>query len=284
MVLRGKSGTGYIVLNALRGLNIIALLLVVVASGIMMFKTSKKAGFFVFDQFSHVATSGVALFLVVSEVDFWDSLRKYFAKNWPLLGLSSGFSTLGLAMVILGCSTLGNLTKDWLSRDKLGPGLWTPIAVAGIVAMTAGLLSIALSLIFADRTNSISAREIRVYGATASSKDHLPKYSSSLRSAPSQYSAASRNSTNRRSMTRPNSSGLPPYHATSPQHRNISLPIPHTATPVPGPFPMSRDEVNEYIRKSPSGPGGGVGGAAVRGSTHVERPLSSYHPSRHAGL
>lgn len=59
MTLSPKSlaGPGYIILNGIRGMNIIGLLTVVTASIVMLVKTSLESKFFFFDAVSHVLTS-----------------------------------------------------------------------------------------------------------------------------------------------------------------------------------------------------------------------------------
>lgn len=59
MTLSNKSlaGPGYIILNAIRVMNIIALLAVIAASVVMLVKTSVASKFFFFDAVSHVITA-----------------------------------------------------------------------------------------------------------------------------------------------------------------------------------------------------------------------------------
>lgn len=48
------TGAGYVILNAIRGLNIIALLAVIAASSVMLVKTFIVSKFFFFDAAEHV--------------------------------------------------------------------------------------------------------------------------------------------------------------------------------------------------------------------------------------
>lgn len=59
MTLSPKSlaGPGYIILNALRALNIISFLAVIAASVVMLIKTSTSSHFFFFDAVTHVITT-----------------------------------------------------------------------------------------------------------------------------------------------------------------------------------------------------------------------------------
>ena len=54
---RSLAGPGYIILNALRAANIVALLAVVVASCVMLVKTFVVSKFFFFDAISHIITA-----------------------------------------------------------------------------------------------------------------------------------------------------------------------------------------------------------------------------------
>lgn len=79
------------------------------------------------------------VFLVVSELPLFKS---YFAKNWPLLSQSSGLVTLGVAMIVLGVSILGNLNKQATSQESLGTAFWRIVISAGILVSILGFLNI----------------------------------------------------------------------------------------------------------------------------------------------
>lgn len=59
MTLSPKSlaGPGYIILNAIRVMNVIGLLAVITASVVMLVKTSTSSKFFFFDAVTHVLTA-----------------------------------------------------------------------------------------------------------------------------------------------------------------------------------------------------------------------------------
>lgn len=59
MVLSPKSlaGPGYVMLNVIRAMNIVALMAVIAACVIMLVKTSHGSNFFFFDAISHVLTA-----------------------------------------------------------------------------------------------------------------------------------------------------------------------------------------------------------------------------------
>ncbi|KAI9887598.1 MAG: hypothetical protein M1823_000582 [Watsoniomyces obsoletus] len=171
------AGPGYVVLNILRIMNIIALIMVIVASWVMLVKTFVVSKFFFFDAVSHLVTSVVGLFLITSEIQLFKS---YFAKNWPLLSPSSGLVTLGVIMVVLGVSTLGNLNKEATSQASLGTSFWRIVISAGILVAILGLLNIILSFIFRDRDLGITARQVRSKGAVAATTPKLLSTSGSI--------------------------------------------------------------------------------------------------------
>ncbi|GAT25472.1 similar to An04g00630 [Aspergillus luchuensis] len=179
------AGPGYVILNAIRVINIIVFLDIIAASVVMLVKIDLLTAFFFFEAVSHVATAGVSIFLIISELPF---LRGYFDRNWPLLGQNSGFITLAIAMLILGVGVLGDLNTNATSQESLGMAFWRIVLSAGILAMimsvinviavsrTSGFVSATLivwntqSFIFADSDLGVSARHVRVYGAVAPQK------------------------------------------------------------------------------------------------------------------
>ncbi|KAI9714424.1 MAG: hypothetical protein M1820_000385 [Bogoriella megaspora] len=171
MGLSAKSlaGPGYIILNVVRVMNIIALLAVACASVVMLVKTFNASKFFFFDGCSHVITTFVSFFLVFSEVSLF---RGYFARNWPLLSPSHGFVFLGSAMIILGINILGNLNKSATSAESLGLAFWRIVIGSGIVVFAMGFFNIFTSYIFRDRSQGVTARMVRAHGATAAEEQH----------------------------------------------------------------------------------------------------------------
>ncbi|KAE8400868.1 hypothetical protein BDV37DRAFT_286234 [Aspergillus pseudonomiae] len=204
------AGPGFVILNAIRVLNIIALLDIIAACAVMLVKISLLSSFFFFEAASHVIIAGVSIILIISELPFF---RGYFDHNWPLLGQDSGFITLALAMLILGVSILGDLNTEATSQESLGNSFWQIVLSAGILAMIMSAINLVArmesqSLVFADRKSGVTARHVRVYGAVAPQKvvkrtdsqrsfqlcmkreDTLPKYSTE--STPRRQSAMPR--------------------------------------------------------------------------------------------
>jgi hypothetical protein len=63
-------------------------------------------------------------------------------RNWPLYSQNSGFVSLGITMIILGISILGNLNKEATSEKSLGLAFWRIVISAGIVVTVIGTANI----------------------------------------------------------------------------------------------------------------------------------------------
>ncbi|MCJ1481617.1 hypothetical protein MMC06_001776 [Schaereria dolodes] len=206
---RSLAGPGYIILNTLRVMNIIALLAVVAASCVMLVKTFVVSKFFFFDACSHLITASLSIFLIISELPLF---RGYYARNFPLLSLSSGFVALGFLMIVTGVSILGNLNKEATSQKSLGLSFWQIVISSGILVSILGVANVFASYIFRNRALGVTARMVRSYGAVAPHKVDDVLRSKSGR---------------RRSFHLGRSDTLPSYH-TSPKpetRMNISAPV-----------------------------------------------------------
>ncbi|KAB2575128.1 hypothetical protein BFW01_g8316 [Lasiodiplodia theobromae] len=164
LISKNLAGPAYIILNVVRALNIIGLLLVATASFLMLVKTIVVSRFFFFDGCSHVITACISCFLIASEACLF---RSYFRKNWPLFSPEHGFVALGLAMILLGVNTLGNLNKDATSAENLGMPFWSVVISSGIIILVLGFVNIFVSYIFRDTKLRITARNVRASGAVA---------------------------------------------------------------------------------------------------------------------
>ncbi|RDW59349.1 uncharacterized protein DSM5745_11044 [Aspergillus mulundensis] len=161
------AGPGYVILNAVRAMNIIVFLDIIAAHVVMLIKIDLLTSFFFFEAVVHAIAIGISIFLLVSELPFF---RAYFDRHWPSLGENSGFLSLAGAMLILGIGALGDLNKPATSQEKLGLTFWRIIISAGILAIVVSVLNVAANFAFADRDVGISARHVRVYGAVAPQK------------------------------------------------------------------------------------------------------------------
>ncbi|KAH0543819.1 hypothetical protein FGG08_001858 [Glutinoglossum americanum] len=163
-IIKQSAGSGYVVLNILRVLNIIVLSTVIVASWVMLVKTFVLSELFFLDAVSHVATSVVSMFLIISELPIF---KPYFSHNWPLLGPTSGFVCLGVIMAVLGVTILGNLNKQAISLESLGLPFWRIVISSGILVITLGFMNIIANYVFRDKKAGVTARQVRSYGAVA---------------------------------------------------------------------------------------------------------------------
>lgn len=86
-----------------------------------------------------------AAFLIVTELPLFKS---YIARNWPLFSHKSGFVMLGVAMLLLGNTILGNLNKQATSQKNLGLPFWRIVIASGIVVIIMGTINLfAVSLL-----------------------------------------------------------------------------------------------------------------------------------------
>ncbi|KAA8649198.1 uncharacterized protein ATNIH1004_005093 [Aspergillus tanneri] len=161
------AGPGFVILNAIRVLNIIVFLDIIAACAVMLAKISLLSSFFFFEAVSRAIIAGVSIFLIISELPFF---RGYFDRNWPLFGQESGFITLAIVMMMLGMSVLGELNTPATSQESLGMAFWRIAVSAGILAMVMSVVNAIASLVFTNRDAGVSARHVRVYGAVAPHK------------------------------------------------------------------------------------------------------------------
>lgn len=161
-------GSGHVVLNVLRAFNITGLLAVAASNWVIIIKTGLPNQYAFFSDVADVLTSFIALFLVVSEIQWpkkW--FQGSFQRTWPVLSASHGFSYLGLAMIMMGCQILGTLNQPAGSVNNLSLPLWRLVLASGVLSLIFGFFNVISSLIFSDRKNNITARMIRSDGNLA---------------------------------------------------------------------------------------------------------------------
>ncbi|KAI4184848.1 MAG: hypothetical protein L6R41_004483 [Letrouitia leprolyta] len=212
------AGPGYIILNIIRAMNIIGLLAVIIGSFSMLVKTFIVSKFFFFDAVSHVITAALSMFLILTETSLF---RGYFARNWPLLSPSHGFLTLGILMIIVGVSVLGNLNKEATSQKSLGTSYWRIVISSGILVLILGVANIFASYIFRQKKLGVTARQVRAYGAVASQKLPLPVGMMGSPSGMTKVDSKHRPMQLGRSDTVPASAGM----RMNDPRRNISAPL-----------------------------------------------------------
>ncbi|MCJ1448889.1 MAG: hypothetical protein MMC23_009408 [Stictis urceolatum] len=245
---RDLAGPGYVVLNAIRVLNIISLTSAATASVVMLVKTFIKSKFFFFDALSHVITFFFAVFLILSETGLF---RNYFARNFPLLSLGHGFVFLGSMMCVIGVHILGNLNKEATSQKNLGMSFWQIVISSGILVCIIGVFNIIASYVFRKKSLNVTARMVRAYGAVASQKaaDIVAVPPPSSHAGSSTYSPSVHSNTARSYGP---DAGLPSYHGPEMQRSDttnsrlglsISRPVNHD------PEQFAKFQESEEIRK-----------------------------------
>ncbi|CZT24643.1 uncharacterized protein RCC_10368 [Ramularia collo-cygni] len=187
MSSKNLNGPGYIILNGIRGMNIVALLAVITASIVMLVKISTDTKLFFFDAVSHVVTAITSMFLVTSELSLF---RAYFARNWPLLSPSHGFVGLGLAMIVLGVNVMGNLNKPSGTQKELGLPFWRIVIGSGIIVFILGWINLIASYVFRNREQGTTARQVRAKGASVQ-KTPIVSSTTGYNSPPAPYLAQS---------------------------------------------------------------------------------------------
>ncbi|GLI78627.1 hypothetical protein PoHVEF18_006947 [Penicillium ochrochloron] len=161
------AGPGYVILNTIRALNIIVFLDIIAACAVMLVKINMYNGWFFFQAVTHAVIALISIALIISELPFF---REFFNRRYPMFGEEAGFFALAGIMMILGVAVLGNLNTEAMSQQSLGLAFWRIIISAGILAMVVSLVNILATLIFTNRTQGLSARHVRQYGAVAPQK------------------------------------------------------------------------------------------------------------------
>ncbi|EPS28929.1 hypothetical protein PDE_03875 [Penicillium oxalicum 114-2] len=161
------AGPGYVILNALRALNIITFLDIIASCVVMLVKINNYNGFFFFQAVTHAIMALISIGLIVTELPVF---RRYINRSWPMFGEEAGFFALAVIMLILGVAVLGNLNTEAMTQKSLGLAFWRIIISAGILAMVVSLVNILATIIFTDRAQGVSARHVRQYGAVAPQK------------------------------------------------------------------------------------------------------------------
>lgn len=245
---KSLAGPGYVVLNAIRVMNIIALLSVVAASFVMLVKTFIVSKFFFFDGVSHLITGCVSILLILTEISLF---KRYTANNWPLLSPSHGFVTLGIIMIIIGVSILGNLNKTATSEDSLGSTFWRLVIASGIIVIIFGIANIFANYAFRQKALGITARQVRDHGAVAPQKVYVSP-------SPTGPNA-------RRSLHLGRSDTLPSYYTkTRSSYQQQMSPIRNISAPI-----GTNPQFDKAKRNSSAPP-------VVNG---VQRPDLAFHPA-----
>ncbi|RMZ92466.1 hypothetical protein DV736_g276, partial [Chaetothyriales sp. CBS 134916] len=275
-VLRSLGGgllplAGYVVLNVIRGLNLTALLAVMAASSVMLVKTFIVSKFFFFDAAGHVVRIVISGFLILTELPLFKS---YFYRNWPLFSPRSGFVMLGLSMIGLGNSILGQLNKEATSQKSLGLPFWRIVIAAGVIVLVMGFVNIFASYIFRDTKTHLTARQVRSHGAVAFHKADVE--------ADPRTPNPNRRTRYRSFFLGQKRTSLPSYYSHSRSNTGekgyyISSPIQNHSPRSPG------AASSKYSQGSPSPRGDRREGYGGLGSPPVVRPDLAHHPAMTTG-
>jgi hypothetical protein len=171
------------------------------------------------------------VFLLASEFSLF---RGFYARNWPLLSPAHGFVTLALAMVVLGINMLGNLNKEALSQESLGLAFWRVVISAGIIIFIMGWINLVASYVFRDRSQGVTARQVRAHGAVAVHKSPMAQSAHGTPSAPELARSFVK------SPSTPTKSGNP-FRIITSERRGSILPSYHTGSPTSPPYPTHHD-------------------------------------------
>ncbi|KAI5862353.1 hypothetical protein GGS23DRAFT_605662 [Durotheca rogersii] len=173
----GFQGHAYIILQVIRACNIAVLFAVIFTSGLMMAFAKMPNGFQFFDDVSHAFVVAVAGLLIWSELPI-EKGQALIRGFWPVLGPNHGFTWLGVSMILMGSHLLGALSDDTYTNEHVPFQIWQVIMGSGIIAIAFGVTNVVASIIFRNRKNNYSAREVRDRGATNENAYYANEYDS----------------------------------------------------------------------------------------------------------
>jgi len=163
--IMGNAAVSYIILNVIRGLNILSLLASIIASGCLLVKTADLTddiGWFnVFDLAEKVMVILFALFILLTELP--KVLRGYFARNWPAFSHQSGFWALGVCLVFIGCDVMSYLCKEKTDQKHLGGDFYRMVQAAGLMCLIMAFVNMLASVLLRDRKRGLTARQARAF-------------------------------------------------------------------------------------------------------------------------
>lgn len=164
----GFQGSGYVVLNGLRAINIFVLAATAAACFLMMIFAKMPNAFQFFTDINLVFIACVCVLLIWTELPFAFG-KEWIIRTWPVFGDAHGFIWFGLAMFLMGCHTLGELSNEPYTKKTIGTPIWRVIAASGCLSIAFGTINILASLLYSSRETGVNARQIRSKGATSGS-------------------------------------------------------------------------------------------------------------------
>lgn len=164
----GFQGSGYVVLNGLRAINIFVLAATAAACFLMMIFAKMPNAFQFFTDINLVFIASVCVLLIWTELPF-STGKKWIVTTWPVFSDGHGFIWFGLAMFLMGCHTLGELSNEPYTKKSIGTPIWRVIAASGCLSIAFGTINVLASVLYSDRDTGVNARQIRRKGATSRS-------------------------------------------------------------------------------------------------------------------
>jgi hypothetical protein len=159
----GFQGTGYVVLNAIRCLNLIVLAALAASCILMMVFAKMPNAFQFFTDVTLFFIFCVCCLLAWTELPF-NFGKAWIHRTWPVLSDGHGFTWFGTTMFLMGCHTLGALSAEPYTMETVGDHVWRLVAGSGCLGIAFGTINIIASLLYSN--SEVDAREIRSTGAT----------------------------------------------------------------------------------------------------------------------
>ncbi|KAK5073217.1 hypothetical protein LTR64_000371 [Lithohypha guttulata] len=174
-VIMGKYDIKYIVLNAIRCLNILSILACIAASGSLLAKTANLSGDIGYYNFFDLAEKCfiilLAMCVLVTEIPMVKLLRDKINTHWPHFGNNHGFFVLSACFLFLGADVLSFLAKKGTDEEHLGGHFFRLVQAAGFMALVMAIIN-SVASIFGKRSGE-PARRVRSWGkASEASASH----------------------------------------------------------------------------------------------------------------
>jgi len=163
--IMGTTAVPYIILNIIRALNVLSILACILASASLLVKTADLTddiGWFnVFDLAEKAMIISFALLVLATELP--KVARGYIERDWPAFGYQSGFWTLSVCLLFLGCDVMSYLTKEKTDQKHLGADFYQMVQAAGIMCILMSLVNFIATFALKDRRRCLTARQVRAF-------------------------------------------------------------------------------------------------------------------------
>lgn len=160
-LVMGNSKVPFIILNMIRGLNILTLLACELATGSLLVKTSNPSvGWFnLFDAAEKALMMLFGMFLLYSEIPKLP--RGWINRNWPLFGNSAGFSAFAACLYFMACDVLSYLTKAGVDKKHIGGDFYRMCQAAGLMTLVVASINLIATFTLQDKRRGLTARQVR---------------------------------------------------------------------------------------------------------------------------